>query len=194
MANNKTEKMVTGLVRFSFCNVLTPRQNDNGDDEYSCMLLIPKDDKKTISKIRKMVDALKKDYWGNKVPPKYKGPLRDGDDYVNEETGEQDPNRLGHYYINVKSKFKPDVVDKHKEKITDESDFFSGCYGLASINFYVYDTKQNKGISAGLSSIMKIKNGEPLGGASSAEADFKDIDLSVYDDDDDDNYDEYDEY
>ena len=57
----------------------------------------------------------------------------------------------------------------------------------------MYDTKQNKGISAGLSSIMKIKDGEPLGGASSAEQDFKDVDLSQYEDEDD--YDDYeDEY
>ncbi len=191
MATNKTSKMTTGLVRFCFCNVLTPRQNDNGDDEYTCMVLIPKSDKKTITQIRKMVDTLKKDYWGNKVPPKYKGPLRDGDDYVNEETGEQDPNRLGHYYMNVKSKFKPDVVDKYKEKIEDERGFYSGCYGLACINFYVYDNKKNKGISAGLSSIMKIKDGDPLGGASSAEQDFKDVDLSEYEDDYDDEDDEY---
>lgn len=185
MASTKTVKMVTGLVRFCFCNVLTPRQNDAGEDEYTCMLLIPKEDKKTLNTIRKMVDELKKDYWGNKVPPKYKGPLRDGDEYVNEETGEQDPNRFGCYYMNVKSKFKPDVVNKYKEKIDDEREFYSGCYGLDSINFYVYDNKTNKGISAGLSSILKIKDGEPLGGASSAEADFKDVDLSQYEDEDD---------
>lgn len=152
------------------------------------MILIPKEDKKTITQVRKMVDALKKEYWGNKVPPKYRGPLRDGDEYVNEETGEQDPNRFGHYYMNVKSKFKPDVVNKYKEKIDDEREFYSGCYGLACINFYVYDNKTNKGISAGLSSILKIKDGEPLGGASSAEADFKDVDLSVYEDEDEDDY------
>ena len=87
--------------------------------------------------------------------------------------------------MNVKSKFKPDVVNKYKEKIDDEREFYSGCYGLASINFYVYDNKTNKGISAGLSSILKIKDGEPLGGASSAEADFKDVDLSQYEDEDD---------
>lgn len=185
MPTTKTDKMLTGLVRFSFCNVLTPRQNDQGEDEYSCMLLIPKEDKKTLNLIRKKVDALKKDYWGNKVPPKYRGPLRDGDEYVNEETGEQDPNRFGCYYINVKSKFKPDVVDKYKDKIEDERDFYSGCYGIACINFYVYDNKTNKGISAGLSSIMKIKDGEPLGGRSSAEQDFKDFDSSIYDDEDD---------
>ncbi len=190
MAATKTAKMTTGLVRFSFCNVLKPRQNDNGEDEYTCMLIIPKTDKKTVNQIRKMVDELKKDYWGNKVPPKYKGPLRDGDEYVNDETGEQDPARLGHYYMNVKSKFKPDVVDKHKEKIDDERDFYSGCYGLACVNFYVYDNKQNKGISAGLSSIMKIKDGEPLGGASSAEQDFKDVDISQYDDEEDYDYDD----
>lgn len=182
----KTEKMTTGLVRFSYCNVINPRKNDRDEEEYSCMILIPKEDKKTLNKIRRMVDELKTEYWGNKLPPKYKGPLRDGDTYVSEESGEPDENRFGCYFMNLKSKFKPDVVDKYKDKIDDERDFYSGCYGLACINFYVYDTKQNKGISAGISSIMKIKDGEPLGGGiNSAEVDFKDVDVSQFDDDED---------
>ena len=186
MANNtRSPKMTTGLVRFSFCHVLEPKQNDAGEDEYTCMLLIPKTDKKTVAQVKKLVSTLKKDYWGDKTPPKYRGPLRDGDEYVNEETGEQDENRFGHYYMNVKSKFKPDVVNKYKEKIDDEREFYSGCYGLACINFYVYDNKTNKGISTGLSSIMKIKDGEPLGGRSSALVDFKEVDISQYEEDDD---------
>ena len=69
MVTNKTAKMTTGLVRFSFCNILKPRQSDAGEDEYTCLLLIPKEDKKTIHQIRKMVDLLKRDSWGNNVPP-----------------------------------------------------------------------------------------------------------------------------
>ena len=37
---------------------------------------------------------------------------------------------------------------------------------------------------------MKIKDGEPLGGASSAEQDFKDVDISQYDDEEDYDYDD----
>lgn len=93
--------------------------------------------------------------------------------------------------MNVKSKFKPDVVDKYKDKIEDERDFYSGCYGLACISLYSYENKSNVGISAGLSSVMKIKDGEPLGGRSSAEQDFSDVDLSKYEDEDDYGDDEY---
>lgn len=186
-----TQKMVTDLVRFCFCNVINPRMNDAGVEEYSCMILIKKEDKKTIRQINKLVDDLKHEVWGTKIPPKYKGPLRDGDEYVNEETGEPDPNRLGHYYMNLKTRFKPDIVNKFKEKITSEDEFYSGCYGLACLNFYSYEAKQNKGISAGLSSIMKIKDGEPLGGHSSAEQDFKAVDIDQYADDEDIYDDEY---
>lgn len=188
----KTDKFVTGLVRFSFCSVLSPRKNDQDQDEYSCMILIPKDDKKTINAIKKREDQLIKEVWGGKKPRKYKSPLKDGDEYENDE-GESDPVREGHYYMNVKSKFKPDVVDKYKDKIEDERDFYSGCYGLACINLYSYENKSNVGISAGLSSVMKIRDGEPLGGRSSAEQDFSDVDLSKYEDEEDDDYgdDEY---
>lgn len=189
MANNRTVKMTTELVRFNFCHLFKQRLNDQKEEDgYSCLILIPKKDKKTLSKINKLVDALKKDYWGNKVPPKYKGPLRDGDEYVNEETGEPDPTRFGCYFLNARSMFKPDVIDRYKEKIEDERGFYNGCYGLACINFYAYENKTNKGISCGISSVMKIKDGEPLSGVSSGTADFKDVDASEYDDDEEDDY------
>ena len=44
------------------------------------------------------------------------------------------------------------------------------------VNFYAYATKTAKGIACGLNNLMKVKDGEPLGGHSRAEDDFADID------------------
>ena len=59
----------------------------------------------------------------------------------------------------MSSKQKPIIVDSFRNEITDPAEVYSGCYGRAIINFYVYDTQGNKGISAGLNGIMKLYDG-----------------------------------
>ena len=57
--------------------------------------------------------------------------------------------------------------------ITDDEEFYAGCYGYASVTFYKYDTGISKGITCGLNSLLKSRDGEKLGtGSGSAEADF----------------------
>ena len=83
--------------------------------------------------------------------------------------------------ISVSSKNKPVLVDKNKAPIADPQELYSGCYGRAIINFYVYDTNGNKGISAGLNGIMKLHDGEPLSGGVVTDSDWDD----GWEDDDD---------
>ena len=58
----------------------------------------------------------------------------------------------------------------------DKEEFYSGCYGRASINFYAFNVSGNKGIAAGLNNLQKLEDGERLSGGSSAEEDFSDDD------------------
>jgi hypothetical protein len=46
-------------------------------------------------------------------------------------------------------------------------EFYSGCYGNISINFFPYNTLGN-GVSAGLQNIQKTADGESLGGGNVA--------------------------
>lgn len=41
-----------------------------------------------------------------------------------------------------------------------------------SLNFFAFNSNGNKGVACGLGNIQKIKDGEPLGGKSSAADDF----------------------
>jgi hypothetical protein len=66
------------------------------------------------------------------------------------------------------------VVDASLNPIITADEFYSGCYGRASISFYAYNTSGNKGIAAGLNNIQKLEDGERLAGGSSAEEDFGD--------------------
>ena len=173
-------KAVTGKARFSYANVWEPKSINDGEEKYSVSLIIPKGDKKTIKDIEKAVEAAKKagmPKFGGKIPSNLKMPLRDGD-----IDREEDENYADSYFINANCKTKPGIVDKKGQPIIDSTEFYSGCYGYASITFYAFNSKGNKGIACGLNNLMKIEDGEPLGGRSRAEDDFADL----IDDDDDD--------
>ena len=60
MVNQATgnTKVVTGKVRFSFCNLFEPKAFQEGaDPKYSVMLLIPKTDVATLNRIKAAIDA-----------------------------------------------------------------------------------------------------------------------------------------
>ena len=70
------------------------------------------------------------------------------------------------YFINANSGTAPGIVDADRNLILDNSEVYSGVYGRASINFYVFNSNGNKGIACGLNNLQKIRDGEPLGGKS----------------------------
>lgn len=190
--NNTTTKVITGKVRLSFVKVFEPEADDSDILWYSCMILIPKEDKETLKKIKAAVDAAKeqgKGKWNGKIPSNLKLPLRDGDaDRPDDEACE------GMYFINAKSRTKPGIAKpigkgsdgKTKlQEITDSTEVYSGCYAKVSINFYAYDTKGNRGVAVGLNNIVKVQDGEYLGGRASVQDDFADVEFDAYDDDDD---------
>lgn len=167
----QSTKVITGKVRFSYVNVFQPRAVADGQEpKYSVTLLIPKSDKKTLEKIHAAIEAAKeqgKERWGGRIPANLRTPLRDGD----EERPDQ-PEFRGMYFINATSKYKPGIVDKDLNPILDPTEFYSGCYGRASINFYPYNVSGNKGVSAGLNNLQKLHDGEMLGGRKRPEDEF----------------------
>jgi hypothetical protein len=164
-------KVVTGKVRFSYLHVWEPTSIDESSDKkYSVSLIIPKSDKATIAKIQKAIEnaaELGKGKWGGKIPAKLKTPLRDGD-----VDRPDDAAYANAWFINASCKSKPGVVDANLNAVLQQDEVYSGCYGRASINFYAYDAKGNKGIAAGLNNLQKLEDGDALGGRASAEADF----------------------
>lgn len=166
-------KVVTGKVRFCYVNVFEPTAMNEGDTpKYNICVLIPKSDTATIDKIKKAIEAAKEagkaklaDKNG-RIPANLKLPLRDGD-----EERPDDPAFEDHYFINANSMRRPSIVDRSLNPIMSRDEFYSGCYGRASINFYAFNVS-SKGIAAGLNNLQKLEDGEMLAGGSAAEEDF----------------------
>ena len=173
MNNQKnTTKVVTGIVRLSYANVWEATSINGGTPKYSVSLIIPKSDTKTIDAINAAVDAAIKEgasKFGGKIPNKaaLKLPLRDGD------TERDDEAYKDSFFVNANSTTAPQIVDRSVQPILDRSEVYSGCYARVSINFYAFNSNGNRGIACGLGNIQKVRDGEPLGGKSSAADDFK---------------------
>ena len=179
-----TTKVTTGEVRFSYAHVFEPASINGSEPKYSVSILIDKKDKATLARVKKAIEAAKQAgaaKFGGKVPTNLKTPLRDGD-----EEKEDDEVYAGKYFINANAKTKPGIIDQYGNPIIDSTEFYSGCYGHASVTFYAFNTSGNKGIACGLNNIMKTRDGEALGGRSKAEDDFADLINSYADEDDDD--------
>ena len=161
--------------RISYAHLIETDKNG----VYSCSLLIPKTDKKTLLEVNNAVEAAindgksklaNKDGAINKKMLKL--PLRDAD-----EEGNASPDYKGMMFFNAKSKRRPQIVDRHKEMIYDSEEIYSGCYCNVMINFYAFAMEGNKGIAASLGNIQKVKDGERLGfGGTAAEDDFDSFD------------------
>ena len=169
--NNQNNTKVIVPCRFSYLHCWEPDSVNGGDPKYSVSAIVPKSDTKTINAIKTAIEQAKKDSvskWGGKVPANLKLPLRDGDiDRPDDEA------YAGCYFFNANSRQAPQVVDSKVQPILDQSEVYSGCYGKISVTFYGYNSNGNRGIAAGLGNIQKLKDGESLGGRTSAADDFQ---------------------
>jgi len=173
------QKVIGGPARISYAHVFKPTSvhPDKPDTlKYSCVLMIPKTNKALVSQIKKAIQAATENgietvkAWKGVKPKKFTNPLRDGD-----EDFDNNPEYEGHWIISAKSDRKPGIIDKDKEPLTTDDEFYSGVHARFSIKFYPYGTAGNNGIGVQLNHLQKVKDGERLGGSrSTADEDFED--------------------
>ena len=93
-----------------------------------------------------------------------KSPLRDGDaEFPDIEEYK------GCYFINANNyNRRPTIIDTEFNPIDDPSEVYSGMYCKAFCNAYVFNRGVNKGIALSLEHVMKVADGERLGGAATS--------------------------
>lgn len=167
------QKVVVGPLRCGYVNVFAPRENsNNGKEEYSLQLIIPKSEKAAVKKLRTAIDAVIEAKWGDDVPKKLWDPLIDAEAKFDED-GKSLPDYLeGCYIMNVKNVRRPGVVDKNLQEVLDATEFQSGDYARVSLNLYAFDNVL-RGVGASLQNVQVIKKGEPLGSQTRASDDFE---------------------
>lgn len=183
MHNNKPNAILTAECRLSYPNLFKKvapyGRPDAPEDEwtYGCELLLPKTATACFEDIKKSCDfviaeAVAGDWKGakpNPVPVK----LYDGDAPKKDGTPRGDECK-GHWIIRLKGKRKPQVRSVYAIGGPDltEVEVYAGCYVRATFNIFAYNTAGNKGLTFILGNVLKTRDGEPLGGAATAESDF----------------------
>ena len=166
---NHSQKVTTPEFRLSFPKFEKAEQiMDQGPNYFSCQLLFDK--KGDNSWIQNILKDLYKKKWGDvKKPSTFKSPWRDGDEKAAESDIEC---YVGTMFMNAKAGEKDKILFiDGKKNVIDQSAFYAGCYCKAVIEFRTFDNKYGKGISAWLKGIQFVKDGESLGGGSTASSD-----------------------
>lgn len=179
MYQNIATKVLTGEVRLSYVNLVTPRApQQGGEPKYSATLLIPKTDAATIANINASIKAAYEDgvskKWGG-AHPTPKQIVHDGDGLRPSGLPFGDECK-GHWVLTASTKSKPQVVGiDNLDCELAPSDIYSGMYARVTINFFTYDTAGSKGVGCGLGNVLKTRDGEALAGGASAASDFEEL-------------------
>lgn len=168
---NHTVDVRSPLATLSFPRIFadTAGTKDNGKTVYDIQIIIPKSDREGVKRLLRAIKEVGVAKWGDNWTS-VRNPLRDGDKEQKDLTddgstkGEKYPERLGCYFMSVRSERQPVVVAADRSAITDSREVYGGCKGHVSISFYPYSTSGNHGIGASLNGVQKIADGEAFGG------------------------------
>lgn len=166
--------------RLSYAKLAKP---DPETGKYSVTLLIPKNEenrKKILQGVQEAA-AAGADRFGSKFPVKPKHSVHDGDG-ERADGSEFGDECKGRYVVTASTKRAPGFLDRYKNHVEDpieiEEQFYSGCYAHATATFFPYVTGVNKGVGLALNNLMKVRDGERLGGSfATADDDFADIEV-----------------
>lgn len=165
---NKPTTVKTGEVRISYEHLLKPYASKVGAEaKYSCTILVPKSDMATKQAIDTAIQAAIQEgvsgKWGGTRPAQPPTPVYDGDGLrlSGEAFGEE---CRGHWVMTASSKLQQEIVDASLQPIMNATEIYSGMYARVQINFFAYNAAGKKGIGCGLGPVMKLRDGEPLGG------------------------------
>lgn len=162
------------MVTFCYPKVFVPEANDMYKGKrFSVQILIPKKYTDVVKAVQTAIEEAKaygfsKGIFDKKTTenPAFKLCLKDGDKAVEEDTEGKKAYLAGHYYLNcwTGEDSPPAVLDSRLQDIMDRNEIYSGCKGAVNLNFRPYN-KGSNGIASYLAAIMKLADGEPIGGA-----------------------------
>lgn len=182
MYQNIPTKCLTGEVRLSYAHLSQPYVNPRqpgAEAKYTVTLLIPKSDQATFNDLsaafNAAADAAVSAKWGGVRPPVIAPVIHDGDGVRTDGTP-YGPECKGCWVLTASTKQRPQVVgiDNINCELAPQ-DVYSGMYARVTVNFFGFNTAGKKGVGCGLGNVLKTRDGEPLGGGASAQADFADF-------------------
>lgn len=190
---DKDSKVLTGMFRVSYPHIWKPQiDKKDGRKSWSVTAVFPFKDLETakadpdFAKLITLFQSTKSiklpGQSGVRSPFKLGNGLKKPEDPMSTERWcDTNPEYKDSIFIQFKSYDRPILpVNADMSPILDQKDFYAGCFAVASVNAFAYNRPENKGVSFGLCTLVKVREGEPLTAVHKAEVDFAGVDLSKY--------------
>lgn len=177
------QKMITPKAILSYPALFEPKfAPDATEAKYSAVLVFPAGT--DLTEMKKAVDAAGMEKFGDKWPGmvksgKAKLPFRTDDDKGYPE---------GSVFFSASSKTPVGLVhnfaglDGKPVKLTDQTQLYAGCFVRASVAFFGFEAKGNRGVAVGLNNLQKLADGPRMDGRRRAEDEFDAIETEGMDD------------
>lgn len=165
----KLKKCITPKFRVSFPQVFKPKSFRGQEAKYSVVMLF---DKSTdLTPLETACDNAIIEMYGDvdSVPKNFRRPFRKGSER------EDTPGYENTIFVTANSKTQPGLIDRDKQPILNEQDFYAGCYARAELIAFCYDQMGNTGVSFSLQNIQKWADGAKFSGKRDAEDVFDSI-------------------
>jgi len=163
--------VITPEFVISFPQIFEPDPNFGG---YSFVMLFDPEDPELKAFIAAAVGVAEKAFGKEWKAKGIKLPIGRGESRTN-EAGQVYAGFEGKIYCNCRSKVAPNGIDVAGNPLTPEN-IYSGAICKARVVFFAYDTRGNKGVGCAPTSLLKLRDGEPLGpGATDPTKDFEDV-------------------
>lgn len=177
MSNNNPAHITLTNCRLSYVHLDKPfAQQEGQEPKYSAVILVPKSDAGNKARIDAAIAAAAQrglEKFGKAFPANPGSSVHDGDGVRSSSRQPYSDECKGHWVFTASNRSPVTVVDTAMQPIINPSDIYSGIYAHVGVTFFPFAHPQNKGIGAALDNVMKISDGEPLGGSRpTAENDF----------------------
>ena len=164
---NKDTFAVTPECTIVYPSIFEPESFKGGEEKYRAVLLIDKTS--DLSALKAAIIAARSVKFPGKDSEFFKTlryPIRDGSERAVDKDNKPDPTSFYHNrrYLSVNSNYMPQIVDKFNQPILDPKAIYGGCRVVVAVTFFGYDRLGNRGVSCSMRAIMKIADGDPIGG------------------------------
>jgi hypothetical protein len=177
-----SKKVTTPKFRVGYHSVFNGQVNDQGKRKFDLtMVFEPGQD---LSALEKAVKEAIAEEWGEKPPKNIKTPFKrhtdegeDGERYCDKMpdlyTDDEDA-----VFVRGSTYNPPGIIDRERNYIMEDSDFYSGCYARATVVAATYELQSGKkGVTLYVNNIQKLDEGDAIGGVrTKAEDDFEALD------------------
>lgn len=151
--------VLTGKVRLSFPNLVTPRAFEGGPAKYTAAFIFPQGH--DLAALKEAIRRAAEAKWGQNIPPNLRIPIRSAAEKA-DKAGYED----GQFFVNTTGNEPPQLVGPDNTPVGEQKAlqmFYAGCWVNAYLRAFAYDQRGNKGVSLGLNAVQWLSDGDRLG-------------------------------